>query len=147
MYLDEKHNILILEDKDYDSRHDIKSFLFLTNAVIKNLNIPHSQKFLIKADLTKIKKIDSFYLEDLLNKSYLYSYDPDDNDEQLRVLCPNCLSNKFESLRRVFIPMSINDESFAVFEENVKDGYVEDSPYSFKIFCDCCGNIYEPLKE
>lgn len=57
MYLDEKHNILMLEDKDYDSRHDIKSFLFLVNATIKNLN-PHSQKFLIKADLTKIRKID-----------------------------------------------------------------------------------------
>lgn len=27
MYLDEKHNILILEDKDYDSRHDIKDLL------------------------------------------------------------------------------------------------------------------------
>lgn len=147
MYLDEEHNILILEDKDYDSRHDIKSFLFLVNVTIKSLTIPHNQKFLIKADLTKIREIDTDYLNNLLDKSYLYDYDVDDKNEQLKVLCPNCLSNKFESLRRAFIPMSINDESFAIFEENIKDGHIEDSPYSFKIFCDCCGDIYEPLKE
>lgn len=147
MYLNEKHSILIMEDKDYDSRHDIKSFLFLINATIKSLTIPHNQKFLIKADLTKIKNIDKDYLNSLLDKSYLYNYDIEDEKEQMRILCPNCLSNKFESLRKIFIPMSIDDNSFAIFEENVKDGYIEEGPYSFKISCDCCGNIYEPPKE
>ena len=146
MYLDEKHNILILEDKDYDSRHDIKSFLFLINTTIKSLNIPHNQKFLIKADLTKIKNIDKDYLDNLSDKSYLYNYYYD-VDEQLRVLCPNCLSNKFESLRKIFIPMSIDDDSLAIVEEDVKEGYMEESSYSFKISCDCCGNVYEPPKE
>lgn len=147
MYLDEKHNILMLEDKDYDSRHDIKSFLFLVNATIKNLNTPHSQNFLIKADLTKIREIDKDYLSSLFDKSYLYDYDVDDKNEQLKVLCPNCLSNNFESLRKVFIPISINDDTFAIFEESVKDGYIDDTPYSFKIYCTCCGRVYEPLYE
>lgn len=147
MYLDEKHNILILEDKDYDSRHDIKSFLFLINATRKNLNIPHSRKLLIKADLTKIREIDKDYLNSLLYKSYLYDYDAVDKNEQLKVLCPNCLSNNFESLRKVFIPISINDDTFAIFEESVKNGYIDDSPYSFKIYCNCCDRVYEPPKE
>lgn len=147
MYFDEKHNILILEDKDYDVKFDIKKFIFNIDMIKKGLNLSYDKNYLIRADLTKIKKIDSFYLEDLLNKSCLCSYDPDDNDEQLRVLCPNCLSNQFESVRQAFIPISINDDTFAIYEESVKDYYIEEGSFSFKIYCDGCGNIYEPIYE
>lgn len=131
-----KHNIIILEDKDYENTTREK--------LIQSLNEEKNLNPLIKADLTKLFKLDKDYIIDLYDKSYLFGFNPEEIGEQLSIVCPNCFSNKFEAVKKAYLPIDINKDTYAIWEEDERE-LMWDS--EIKILCCKCGNIYDTPKE
>ena len=140
-----KHNIIILEDKDYKNttREDLSATIWLMNRYFLK-NEKKDVNFLIKVDLTSLFKVDKNYVMDLYDKSYLFGFDPEEIGEQLSIVCPNCFSNKFESIRKAYLPIDISADSFAIWEENKRELLLGDE---IEIVCCKCGEIYKSPEE
>lgn len=139
------HNIIILEDMDYENttREDLIKLIWSMNDQF-SWNEGKDLSLLIKADLTKLYKIDSNYIENLYNDSYLFGFDLEEIGEQLNIVCPHCFSNKFEAIKKAYLPININTDTYAIWEEDERE-LMWDS--EIKILCCKCGNIYDTPKE
>ena len=139
------HSIIVLEDKDYENttREDLMKLILSMNDQIswnegKDLNL------LIKADLTRLFKLYKDYIMDLYNDSYLFGFDPEEIDEQLNIICPHCFSNKFEAIKKAYLPIGIITDTYEIWEEDERELMWDDE---IKILCCKCGNIYNIVKE
>lgn len=140
-----KHNIIILENKDYENttRENLTKLIWSMNDQY-SWNEGKDLSLLIKADLTKLFKLDKDYVIDLYNKSYLFGFDPEEIGEQLNIVCPHCFSNKFEAIKKAYLPIDINTDTYAIWEEDNKELMWDNE---IKILCCKCGKIYDTPKE
>lgn len=139
------HNIIILEDKDYENttREDLMKLISSMNDQF-SWNEGKDLSLLIKADLTKLFKLDKDYIENLYDDSYLFGFDPEEIDEQLNIICSNCFANKFEAIKKAYLPIDINTDTYEIWEEDKKELMWDDE---IKVLCCKCGKIYDSVKE
>lgn len=144
MKIDERHNIIIFEENDYD----VDGYTNFSRKIkkFKDAN-PQAEDLLVLVDFKELEKSPDMdgYLETLRQNSYLYGYDsPNENGN---VVCPVCCGNRFEEVRKTYVSGSFgyrnentNEINPIVFitDENDKEENLE-----CKVYCVHCGEEFE----